>query len=348
VSLVIGGRAVVRDLAAPGEAVSLPLAGLPPGWHSAQVTLAPDELRLDDTARLALRSAEPAAVTVGPGAGRFVESAILVLEAGGRVRRGGAVTIADRPGPGRTVILPPADPAQVGAVNRALSARGAGLRFEEPVTGEWAVESALPEVAGTRLIRRHRLSGNGTVLATAGGEPWLVKSGDHLVVGSRFEPEWTSVPLSAGFVPLLDALLNRLAAAEVWRVAARPGDVAILPPAVAAALFPQGRVAVSGDRRVTAPAFPGVFFLAGSAGDTVGALEVNPDPRESRLAPAAPAAVRAALGPRAEVHDALEARVFTAGRRAEITTALLVLALLLAAGEFALASAGGLRRAEPS
>lgn len=348
VALVVDRRALARDLAGPGDAVGLAASALPPGWRAARVALAPDELRLDDTAYLALRVAPPASVTVGSGAGRFVEAAVSVLESGGRVRRGPAVTVGDRPASGRTVLLPPADPAQVGAVNRALAARGVGVRYGEPLTGEWVVSGDVPEATGARVTRRHRLSGGGLVLARAGGEPWLVQDGDHVVVASRFEEAWTSLPVSAAFVPLLDALLNRVAAAEVWRVAARPGEVVALPPPVTAALFPGGRVAVSGERRVAAPPAPGVYFLVGGAGDTVGALQVNVDPRESDLTPAGPAAVRAALGPGADVRESLAGRVFAAARRAEVSTPLLALALLLAAGEFALASAGGARRREPA
>jgi len=344
VALVIGGRPVARDLAAPGEAVALTLAGLPPGWYPAHVALAPDELRLDDTAHVALRAGPAAPVTVGAGAGRFVEAGVAVLETGGRIRRGPGVTITDRPAPGRTILLPPADPAQVGAVNRSLAARGVSVRFGDAVSGEWRLAGDLPEAVGAAVTRRHRLTGDGVVLATAGGEPWLIKAGDYLVLASRLEADWTALPLSAGFVPLLDALVNRVAAAEVWRVRARPGEVVVLPPAVSAALFPRGRVVVAGDRRLAAPEEPGVYFLAGGAADTVGALEVNSDPRESALAPATAAAARAALGPETEVREHLAGRVFAAGRRAEISTVFLALAVTLALSELALASAGGLRR----
>jgi Aerotolerance regulator N-terminal len=344
VALLIGGRAIARDLAGPGEAVSLPVAALPPGWHAAQVALAPDELRLDDTAHLALRAAPAAAVTIGSGAGRFVEAGLAVLEAGGRVRRGSDVTIGDRPAPGRTILVPPADAAQVGAVNRALMARGVAVRFGELVHGEWQVTGDLPEGNGATVTRRHRLSGGAAVLASTGGEPWLVKTGDYLVLGSRLEADWTSLPLSAAFVPLLDGLVNRVAAAGVWRVQARPGEIVTLPEAVSGALFAGGRVVVAGDRRLTAPPASGVYFLMGGAADTVGALEVNPDPRESDLSPAGPAAVRAALGPGTEVRERLASRTFAAGGRAEVSTVLLAVAVALAVGEFALASVGGARR----
>lgn len=344
VALIAGGRALARDLAGPGDVVALAVAALPSGWHAARVALQPDELRLDDTAYLALRAAPPAAVTVLPGVGTFVESAIAVLEQGGRLRRGRELTVGERPGVGRTVLLPPADAAQIGGVNRALATRGSPVRFGEPVTGEWEVSGDLPEAAGARVTRRYRLTGGDAVLARAGGEPWIVQAGDQIVLGSRLDEDWTSLPVSAAFVPLLDALLNRVAAAPVWRVAAVPDAVVPVPAAVSAVLFPGGRVRVGGDRRVAAPPAPGVYFLLGGAGDTVGALEVTPDPRESDLTPATTAAVRAALGPGAEVVARAPGRAFAAGRRAEVSTALLLLALGLAAVEFALASAGGARR----
>jgi hypothetical protein len=346
VALMVGGRAVARDLAAPGEAVALGLAALPAGWYPAHVALAPDELRLDDTAHVSLRAAPAALVTVGAGAGRFVEAALGVLESGGRVRRGAGVTIGDRPGAGRTILLPPADPAQIGAVNRALAARGLNVRFGELASGEWRLAGDLPEAVGAAVTRRYRLTGDGAVLATAAGEPWLIKAGDYLVLASRLESEWTALPLSAGFVPLLDALVNRVAAAEVWRVRARPGEIVVLPQPVSAALFPRGRVVVAGDRRLAVPEEPGVYFLAGGAADTVGALEVNPDSRESALEPATAAAVRGALGPAAEVRDRMAGRVFAAGRRAEVSTVFLLLGLVLAISELALSTAGGLRRRE--
>ena len=59
VQLVVNGRTLARDLAAPGDAVSLPVEAVAPGWHAAEVLLAPDELRLDDARWVAIRSAPP-------------------------------------------------------------------------------------------------------------------------------------------------------------------------------------------------------------------------------------------------------------------------------------------------
>ena len=97
---------------------------------------------------------------------------------------------------------------------------------------------------------------------------------------------------------------------------------------------------------VAVPLDPGVYFLRGAAGDTVGALEVNHDRRESRLAPAAPTAVRATLGPEAVVlgDRAMDRELFQGARRSDLTAILLAAAIAAALLEFALASTGGAAR----
>ena len=341
VQLAMTGRVLARDLAAAGDQVVLSVESVPPGWHAAQVLLTPDENRLDDTRWIAIRSAPPAAVTLDSGAGDFVATAVGVLESGGRVRRGREVTLTDRPAPGRTVLFPPADPALVGSVNRALAARGVATRFGELLAGEWTVSGALGEAAGAAVYRRYRLTAGGRVIARAGADPWLVHDGDYLIVASRLEQPWTALPLTPGFVPLLDALVNRVAAAEAWQVAATPGAVVRLPEEAASLLLPDGPVPATGER-LEAPAAPGVYFMLDAAGDTIGGLAVNPDPRESDFRPAAYAAVRRAFGSHTDLVErgALVGRAFAASRRVEAATPLLAVALLLALAEWLVASAG--------
>jgi hypothetical protein len=184
------------------------------------------------------------------------------------------------------------------------------------------------------------------VLAAAAGEPWLVRDGDVVLVASRMDEAWTGLPVSAGFVPFLDQLITRIAAQEVWRVAATPGGTVTVPVAGAVLLGPHGRTPVPPDRRLGAPAEPGVYFLLGAAGDTVGALEVNPDVRESQLAPADRAALRAAFGQDVRVLDAvaLADTAFGGSRRADLSTLLLALAAAAAIAELTVASLGGRRR----
>jgi hypothetical protein len=90
----------------------------------------------------------------------------------------------------------------------------------------------------------------------------------------------------------------------------------------------------------------GVYFLLGEWGDTVGALEVNHDPRESRLTSATSAQVRAAFGSQAEIltQGAFEREVFGGARRANLAGVLLVVALLAALAELGIASFLGARR----
>lgn len=343
-TLELGGRVLGRGLAVPGETTVLTVERLTSGWHAARLVLAPDELRADDVRYVALRAGPVAGVTA-TDAGSFVEAALAALATAGRVRSGRDVVIGAQPAAGRSIVLPPADPARVAAANRALAARGVPVRFGPVLTGEWRATSALATLGDATVRRRYRLEGNAAALATAGGEPWLVRHGTIVVLASRMDEEWTDLPLTPAFVPFLDALVNRLGAGEAWRVQGVPGAEISLPGSAAMLLLPGGNRPVSGGRAVEAPAEPGVYFVVGSGGDTVGALEVNPDPRESDLRVASRALLRQALGHRVRLapSEMLPGLAFAA-RRAELTSTLLIAALALAVLEFAFAATAGARR----
>jgi len=342
VRLSVQERDVARAVATAGSDVALEATLPARGWFRAAVVLDPDELRADDRWWLGLTMGAPAAVRVEPGAGRFVAEGVRVLVEGGLARDGALVVVSDRLRDGTIVLVPPADRSLVGATNRALAARGVSVRFGDVVDGEWSVDGDVASVSGVPVYRRHRLGGSAAVLATAGGEPWLVREDDVIVLASRLDPTWTTLPVSAAFVPFLDALLNRIAAQETWIVRSTPGVVAAMPAAAEAVVLPGGSVSVPADGRFVAPLENGVFFLLGGAGDTVGALEVNHDPRESRLDAATPAQVRGAFGPQASVLGvaAFERELFGGARRVDLTGALLVAALLTAIAELAIASFG--------
>ncbi|MEE8116273.1 MAG: BatA domain-containing protein [Gemmatimonadales bacterium] len=343
VRLEIGGRVVARDLARPGERLALGVEQLPAGWHVARVQVGPDELRADDTWHLALRSAPAVQAVADPSVGSFLLEALDVLQSAGRVARGGDVTLAAHLGPGRTILVPPVEGALVGGINRALAARGVSLRFGEEVRGEWRAESELLEVGDARVYRRYRLRGAGAVIASTGGEPWIVREGEVVIVGSRLEESWTSLPVSAGFLPFLDGIINRSIGSGALRVGATPSATVTLPPGAVWLLTPAGRMPVPGDRRIRAPAVPGVYFMVGAGGDTVGALEVNHDPAESLLAPASREALEATFGPDVTLlgEEALERELFRAARRADLSAFLLALAVVLALVELAVATFGG-------
>src|SRR5437773_2694698 len=278
VTLRIRGREVGRALATPGSTVSITLPSLDPGWWVGEVVLDADELRADDRRLLVWRVAPPVRVAapLSAGGGPFVAAALAVLEEGKRVRAGGErgsdVAIGDRPqaGTGVSVVVPPAEPALIGQVNRALAARGGRWRFAEAGTPGVIAGPAVPGISGVQVTRRYRIetvtgdagrgmSNDTTVLVTLNGEPWLVRDGNVLLLGSRLDTAWTALPATPAFVPFVDALMNRLARGEA----------------------PVSEV--EGDPRVE-------FRTRGA--DTIGPTVYGLDPRESDLTPAVAALAR--------------------------------------------------------
>ncbi len=318
------GEIAARGLATPGGGgggstrsavtVSLPVQSLAPGWWLGEAALEPDELRADDRRPFAWRVAPAAGVTATPGAGAFVAAALAVLQEGRRVIEGRDVVIsggeAAPPTAPHAILQPPADPALVGQANRALATRGVPWHWGQVGTPGNIAVPQLPALDGTPVARRYRLQGaSDEVLATVNDEPWLVRSGNVVLLGSRLDTAWTALPTAPGFVPFIDALVNRIVV---------------------------GEAAVN-----SAEGAPRVEFRTRGT-DTVGATVFGPDPRESDLTPATPALVTAALGGRDRVEvlsaNALSAERFAGTRRADASAILLVLALLLAAIELAVAT----------
>jgi hypothetical protein len=219
-------------------------------------------------------------------ASRFVAAACEVLEANRRIARGNEVTLG-RLGRGSSIVQPPDDPAAVGALNRALGARGVSWRYGAPLIEPGATDSGAL-VGRVRVLRRYQLlsgeSGRTGVLATVNGAPWLVRSGDVVLLGSRLDPAWTDLPVSAGFMPFMDALVNRLARGEVSLADGAPGDAVPLPDLVSEVRQGERDWRVEGGG-VFRPTDPGAYYLLAGP-DTVGAISANIDPRESLLAPA--------------------------------------------------------------
>lgn len=312
VTVRLGTRDVGRALAASGEgaAVSVTLPQERTGWWVGEAVLEPDELRADDRRPFVWRVAPPARVALGPGAGPFIGTALSVLRDARRIAEGHDVVVGDvSPGTsGRWIVQPPADPALVGQANRALAARGASWRWATAGTPGPLASRDIEPIAGTQVTRRYRIEGTGgDVLATVNGEPWLVRAGDIVLLGSRLDTAWTALPSAPGFVPFIDALVNRVVA---------------------------GAAAV-----VTAEGAPRVEFRVRGA-DTVGATVFGLDPRESDLTPATPELVAAAIGPTVHVLSdaAFSAERFAGTRRADASGVLLALALLLAATELGVAT----------
>lgn len=347
VRLAVGGTDLARAVAAPGEQVVLTGTLKEPGWATAVVQLDHDEFRADDQRFLALNVASPAAARAGPGAGSFVVAALEVLQQGGRVTEGEEVLLDDEPGSATTIVFPPSDAVLVGALNRALADGDINWRFGPLLEGEWTVGQVLGWSGESVVFRRYRLEGDGQAIESVAGDPWLVRDGNVVLVGSRMEADWTELPVSAQFVPFIDFLVNQVAARESWLLRATPTEVVELPAGVTA-LARGGEILPASTRRIAAPLTPGVYFMFAARGDTVGALELNYDVRESLLAAADSRLLRSRLARDVKFLGAadLAEEVFAGARRADLVGLLLAAALACLVVEFALASTratGGMR-----
>jgi hypothetical protein len=320
VTVRLRGQTVGHAIAAPSSAVSLPLPALGPGWWVGEAMLDPDELRADDRRLFVWHVAPQTRVATAPDAGPFVAAAVAVLRDAKRVASGNDVMIGGRPRAagkgGTTIVFPPADRASLGELNRALEAGGTTWRYAAPGTPGPIAAPELGSIGGVLVSRRQRLV-RGTVnaryatrvdsavVATVNEEPWLVRDGDVVLVGSRLDTGWTALPREPAFVPFVDALINRVARGE------RPVKAA------------EGAARVQFETR-------GV--------DTVGATVYGTDPRESDLTTAPADLVQETLGARVLDEARFAAARFAGTRRAEVSGWLLAVALLVAFAELSVAT----------
>ncbi len=335
----LGARSGRPQLASAGTTAEAFLAAASAGWWPLTAEVDPDEFRADDRRRTLVRVLPVAQAQWDP-TDLYLSAAAATLLEGGRLQQGSQVTLGWL-GPAASVVAPPQDLAAVGSLNRALERRGIPWRFAGPVLQPQMSDSGslIPPV---RVFRRLRLTYVGGaprgIAATVGGEPWIVHAGDVVLLGSRFEPAWTDLPTSAGFVPLVDALANRLVRGEQALLSGFPGAPVRLPDDVDQVTDTLRAWRVEGGASWRPPA-TGIYLLR-SGTDTLGAVAINLDPRESELSTASRADVEALWPgvrqvPLARIGDA----AFSAGAQGHLRGPLLWLALLLGLVEVALASA---------
>lgn len=339
VTVALGDRPGRQALVPAQGAVNFFLGGAVPGWWTVQASKAPDELRADDDRRALVRIAPVARVSWDPR-DRFIAAAAGVLESSGRLRRGTDLslgTLGDR----GSIVMPSADPAEIGALNRALERRGARWRYGAVSTTPTVTDSG-PVVPRVQILRRVVLEPSRPgavtgVIASAGGSPWIVRSGDLVLLGSRLDPAWTTFPLSAAFMPFMDQLVNRIARGQPMLIEAAPGDPVLVPDLATGVARSELRWRVEGGGVFRPPA-PGIYYILAGR-DTVGGVAVNLDRRESMLAPATSAAVTG-LWPGARVVSlaASAGAAFAGAGRASLVGPLLWLTLVLGLIEVALAS----------
>ncbi|MGH7510733.1 MAG: vWA domain-containing protein [Gemmatimonadales bacterium] len=339
VSVSLGERPARQVLGQVGSAVAVRLPGVPSGWWTLAAELDPDEFRLDDRRVTAVRVA-PVARVSWDSSSRFIAAASEVLAANRRILRGGDVTLGSLAA-GASVVQPPEDPAELGALNRALAARGAGWSYGNLLTDP-AFSDSGAVVGRVRVARRYALQSTGSgltgVLATVNGAPWIVRGGNLILLGSRLDPAWTELPVSAAFMPFMDVLLNRLARGEAALEYGAPGDPVPLPDLVTQVRQGNREWRVEGGGLFQPPETGVYYLLAGE--DTVGTISVNPDPRESRLARATDAQARRLWkGARVMSLDEVGDAAFALGSRGDLRGPLLWVALLVGMVEVGLASA---------
>lgn len=338
VSIRLGERPPRQALASVGLPTSASLAGPTAGWWPVRADLDPDEL-LGDNERTGVVRIAPVAQVSWSDDLKYLGAAAQVLLSNGRIGRGAEVTLG-RLGPSFSVVEPPADPAELGAINRSLEQRGVGWRFGRLVVASAITDSGIM-VGRERVEQRYILepigSGRTGVMATVTGAPWIVRGGGVVLLGSRIDPAWTGLPLSAAFMPFMDALLNRVSRGEITLTGGFPLEPVSLPDQVTEVRLGERSWRAEGGAPFR-PGESGIHFLL-SGQDTVGALAVNFDPRESILERASDDAVED-LWDRATIVTPEEgpARAFSLGIRSDLRGPLLWGALLLGLAEILLAS----------
>jgi hypothetical protein len=288
-------RTLARGTAAPNGEIRVRVTPAARGWVVGSVAVQPDELRGDDERWFAAFSGEPPAAVSDPSAGPFVASALATLAQSGRVSAGGprvaVIVAADAATRLPALLVAPSDPARVGPANLALERLGVPWRFSALRTGEAPVrfaasagDSARVGIVATRRFQlMPRAAARADTLATAGGEAWVVAGPGYVLVGSPFQPDATTLPVRAAFVPwLAEVLAERLGGDPGAVVASAPGAV-VEPPAGADALISADGRRTPVSAGMTAPERGGVYLWS-RGGARVGALVVNVESEESELA----------------------------------------------------------------
>lgn len=323
IRLTIDNRVAAAGAAPAGAATVLPFPARAAGFAAGWVELEPDQLRGDDRRYFVVPVQPPPAVALAEPV-RFVREALDVLAEAGRIRLVGtnaaeivvapAAAGASAARAGRTVIvIAPASPLELPAANRRLAEAGIPWRFapgaasgEARLVVEREGDELLRALEDARIRRNFRLepepagAADSVLLRLGDGAPWLVRGrleggGRYLIVASPFDEAATTLPTSAGLLPLLDRLIAVWGADAAGGTQAAPGDVIPLPVAATEVERPDGtREPVTGGTRYRVPGEPGIYRIH-AGGRVIGAFAVNPPPEESELARASAGALRAAL-----------------------------------------------------
>lgn len=369
--VVVDGRTLARGTAQPGATVLARVQPPARGWVAGTIELAPDELRGDDTRHFAARVGEPPAITVDAAAGPFLRGAVDALVQGARARRGEGVLLASADRARKPALLfAPSDPLKIADANRALERAGIPWRFgarrlgPAPLRGQsvegataqswYLLEAADAASAGrigtsTRTEPRAGTETRTDTLARVGGAPWAVAGEGYVLVASAAEATATDLPVRAAFLPWLDDLIaQRLVVGTVGVVESTPGGTVRVPTLAEGLEAPDGTVsAANAGAVIDVPWLAGVHFWRRGT-DRIGALVINPEPRESDLARLATDSLAQQLGATTASADPAAAgrAAFAAGGSRALARTFLLLALLLLVAETLVARRGTAKPAQ--
>lgn len=342
--LAVGARSLARGRSTDGSALAR-AGDLPRGWHAGAIELDADDYRPDDIRHFAVRVGDAPALNAD-ASNPFVRQAVATLVASGRARQGSQVFIGSATGARRPAVLfAPSDPLQVANANRALAAANIPWRFGARRDGPAPLRGdALDGATARRWFVLERVGdADADTLARVGSDAWVVAGDDYVLVASAADDQATDLTLRAAFVPWLDLLVSeRLAGGDERAVEVAAGSNVTVPAAVTAMELPDGSTrSVTAGSRIAAPAAAGVYFWRRGEARS-GAIVVNPEPRESELAPMPADSLAARLGASyggAEPAAFVRA-TFAAGGRRTLDTPLLILAFVLLVAESWLARRG--------
>ncbi|MGQ0562647.1 MAG: hypothetical protein ACT443_12335, partial [Gemmatimonadota bacterium] len=316
VRLSLDGRIAGAAIAAPGSAALLTLPPRNASLVTGEVQIDADALRADDR-RYFVATIEPPPTVTLTRATPFVSQALTVLADAGRVRRttssNADVLIApaaagtEGAGPGSAVVvLAPATPLELPAVNRRLETLGinwryagagaeaeaeAGVALTGGDAGADALGRALENVRVSTFYQLQPIGRGGVdsvLLRLENGAPYAVRGtrargGRFVLLASPLTTEATNLPATAAMIPLLDRLTGVWSAADAPRSEAQPGERVAMPRAAETAIDPNGtRYRVTGGETFSDAVEPGIYRVVGS-GNVIGAFVVNPAPAESEL-----------------------------------------------------------------
>jgi hypothetical protein len=347
--MVLGSRTLARGTIVNGEEAVVRAAPAERGWTAGVVELEPDELPLDNVRHFALWIGPAPSVRVMPGAGPFARNAVDVLRASERVVDGSGVAIAsaDEVVALPALILPPSDAVRLGAANRALERLGIPWRYGAPRREAQIARG--DQIAGVTVSSRYQLLPRGVpeaeTLAVVGREPWIVAGPRYVLAASPLDPESSSLPVSASFIPwMAEVLSSRLHADPGGVRFAAPGDRVARPAGVEALESATGGRTALESAAFDAPANAGTYFFV-RGGRRVGALVVNAEVDESRLErwSARDLAERVSnAGARVVTsRDEWTRLAFSGTARKSIVLPLLIAVLLVLAAEAVISTTGG-------